>query len=216
MAAIDDLVDAVKAGDVGRVRELVCSQPQLVAERLSNGESPLMAALYRGHRDIVRLLIERGTPVDLFAGAATGDLPAMRRALEPAANVDDYSYDGWTALHLAAFFGQIDAVRLLLAARASHSPISRNSMKNTPLHAAAAGGHSAIGELLVARGADVNATDSGAHTPLHIAAENGLADVVKALLARGADPLAVDHEGRTALARAAARNRDDVVDLLKT
>jgi ankyrin repeat protein len=214
MGVVDDLVDAAKAGDIGRVRELVCAQPHLAAERLPNGESPLMSALYRGHKDIVRLLIERGAPLDLFAASAVGQPADLRRALERGAKVGDYSYDGWTALHLAAFFGQMDAVRILLAAGADRSPVSRNSLKNTPLHAATAAGHSAIAVLLIERGADVNAQDAGAHTPLHIAAENGLVEVVKALVASGADLLAVDHGDKTPLARAAARNRNDVIDLL--
>lgn len=213
-ATIDELNEAAKSGDLGRVRGLICSHPALAGERAANGESPLMSALYRGHRDIVRLLIERGAPLDLFAAAAVGQPANLRRALEAGATVNDYSYDGWTALHLSAFFGQLELARTLIPAGADVGAISRNSMKNTPLHAATAGGHGAIGVLLVERGADVNAKDAGTYTPLHIAAENGLIDVVKALLARGADRLAVDREGKTPFARAASRNRVEVMDLL--
>lgn len=215
MALIDDLVEAAKAGDGERVTALVSTEPELAGERLASGESPLMAALYRGHKDIVRLLVERGAPLDLFAAAAVGQPADVRRALEGGARVNDYSYDGWTALHLAAFFGQLEAARTLILAGADPSAISRNSMKNTSLHAASAGGHGPIAVLLIERGADVNAKDAGAYTPLHIAAENGLVDVVKALLARGADPQAVDHEDKTPLARAVAKNRNEAIDLLK-
>jgi ankyrin repeat protein len=211
---IDQLNEAAKIGDIGRVRDLICSAAALAGERLANGESPLMSALYRGHRDIVRLLIERGAPLDLFAAAAAGQPADVGRALEAGAAVNDYSYDGWTALHLASFFGQLESARTLIAAGAHVPSVSRNSLKNTPLHAAAAAGHAPIALLLITRGADVNARDSGGHTPLHIAAENGLADVVEALLDRGADPLAVDGEDKTPLARAAARDRNAIIDLL--
>ena len=52
--------------------------------------------------------------------------------------------------------------------------------------------------LLIQRGAEVNAADSG-HTPLHIAAENGNAAVVESLLTHGADAHAVDAEDKTPL-----------------
>ena len=91
---------------------------------------------------------------------------------------------------------------------------STNSMSNTPLHAAVAGGRTDVALLLIQRGAEVNARDSGRHTPLHIAAENGNAAVVEALLTHGADPHAVDAEDRTPLSRAAARNHAAIVDLI--
>ena len=94
------------------------------------------------------------------------------------------------------------------------SGISRNSLANTPLHAAVAGGHTSVSLFLIERGADVHRADAGGHTPLHIAAEAGYLPVVKALLERGSDPHAVDAEDRTPLSRAAARNHAAVVDLI--
>ncbi|HEY3884218.1 MAG TPA: ankyrin repeat domain-containing protein [Vicinamibacterales bacterium] len=214
MSAIDDLVDACKAGDAGRVAALTQSDPRLLNERLANGETPLMSALYRGHGAVVEALLERGAPVDLFAAAATDRVDALQRALASGAPVDGYSYDGWTGLHLAGFFGRIAAATALLDAGAAVSPLSHNSLRNTPLHAAVAGRHGDVALLFIARGADVSAADAGTHTPLHIAAENGLTPVVKALLARGADPLAVDNEDMTPLARAAAKNHNETIDAL--
>lgn len=207
------IIDAAKSGDVTAVRRAIESDPAAVSYRTPQGETPLMAALYRGHHAVVDLLIESGAPLDLFAAAATGRVEALSAAAASTA-IDSYSYDGWTALHLAAFFGQTEAVRILLDAGAAISAVSTNSMRNTPLHAASAGGHSAAALLLVERGADVHAADAGGHTPLHIAAENGMADLVKALVAAGADPHAVDAEQKTPLSRAAARNHTKIVDLI--
>ncbi len=108
----------------------------------------------------------------------------------------------------------VDAAERLLAAGAALNAKSNNSMSNTPLHAAVAGGRTDVALLLIQRGAEVNAPDSGRHTPLHIAAENGDAAVVQALLTHGADAHAVDAEDRTPLARAAARNHAAIVDLI--
>jgi uncharacterized protein len=207
-------VDAAKAGDLARMKALIADDPAAASAVLSTGETPVMAALYRGHHHIVSALVEAGARVDLFAAAALGRLDDLDRGLQTAGHVNDFSYDGWTSLHLAAFFGQLDAARRVLDAGASVSAVSRNSLRNTPLHAATAGGHGDVALLLIERGADVGVADAAGHTPLHIAAENGLLAVVRALLARGADPLAVDGEDKTPLSRAAARNRTDVIDEL--
>ena len=207
------IVDAAKSGDVAAVRAALDDDPAAVSHRYPSGETPLMAALYRGHTAVVELLIAAGAPLDIFAAAATGRRAELEAALTQS-GVDKISYDGWTALHLAAFFGHTDAVRLLLDAAAPVNAISENSLRNTALHAATAGQHRDAALLLIERGADVHAADAGGHTPLHIAAENGLAEVVKALIAAGADPHAVDAEMKTPLSRAAARNHTQIVDLI--
>ena len=209
------LLDAAKRGDVNEIRRILSEDPQALAVAADTGETPLMAALYRGQSDAVAFLLEEGAPLDLFAAAATGGLDALDREIARGnPSLSDYAYDGWTALHLAAFFGRAAATEHLLDAGADPRAVSHNSLQNTPLHAALAGRHTDVALLLIARGADVHSIDAGKHTPLHIAAENGLIDVVRSLLAAGADAHAVDAEDNTPLSRAAAHNRSDVVDLL--
>jgi uncharacterized protein len=214
---IDELIQAAKQGDVASLSRLVAEDPVLLQARGSSGETPLMAALYRGHHDFVAALVKAGAPLDVFAAAAIGRLDALERELasNPAA-VNAVAYDGWTPLHLAAFFGHRAEAERLLAAGADLAAVSRNALKNTPLHAAVAGGHVDAALLLIERGAEPNARDAGGHTPLHIAAEAGSEPIVKALLARGADPYAVDAEDRTPLARATARRHGAIVDLINT
>jgi ankyrin repeat protein len=211
------LIEAAKRGDINAMRRIISDQPHALSERAENGETALMAALYRGHSDAVALLLDSGAPVDIFSAAATGGLEALDREIARGTpGINDRAYDGWTPLHLAAFFGRYSATERLLDAGADANAVSTNSMRNTPLHAALAGQHTELALLLIARGADVHATDAGRHTPLHIAAENGLVDACRALLAAGADAHAVDADENTPLSRAAARNRDEVVDLLNS
>jgi ankyrin repeat protein len=214
---MSELIEAAKAGDRSRVNEILGDRADAGA-RAESGESALMAALYRGHReianDIADAQIAAGDSLDVFAAAALGRDEQLAGALADPAAVGGFAYDGWTALHLAAFFGHLGATARLLEAGASLAAVSRNSLTNTPLHAAVAGGHVEVALFLIARGADVDAADAGRHTPLHIAAEAGYLPVVEALLARGADPHAVDVEDKTPLSRAAARNHTAVVDAI--
>ena len=210
----DDLVEAARRGDSETVRNILHTQPELAASPVASGETAVMAALYRGHHGIVddvAAVLERDRRLDIFAAAALGRMDALERASTDGVNA--YAYDGWTPLHLAAFFGRREAVERLLDGGADLHAVSRNALKNTALHAAVAGGHTDVALMLIERGAAVDVADAGGHTPLHIAAEGGLLPVARALVARGADPHAVDAEDRTPLARAAARNQNAIVDL---
>lgn len=181
---IEELIEAAKVGDEAAVRTIVSRAPALIRQRLPSGESALMTALYRGHQSVVQALIELGADVDVFAAAATGRLADLTRALDDRGVLNSYSFDGWTPLHLASFFGHEDAVRTLLDAGSTIDAISCNSLRNTPLHAAAAGRHTGVALLLLERGADGSIPDSGEYTALTIAEENGLAAVADAIQRR--------------------------------
>ena len=211
----DDIIDAAKNGNAERVAELLAQDRALASARAQSGETPLMAALYRGDRASVDAILAADPELDIFAASALGTMDALETAItaSPAA-VHGFAYDGWTPLHLAAFFGRLAAAERLLAGGADINAISRNALRNTPLHAAVAGGHVDVSLALIEAGADVNVADSGGHTPFHIAAEAGYVPVAKALLARGADAHVVDAEDRTPLARAVTKGHVEIVDLI--
>ena len=85
----------------------------------------------------------------------------------------------------------------------------------TPLHKAAYEGYREIVELLIAKGADVNAKNKRGMTPLHLAAEYGRNQVVELLIAKGADVNAEDEDGETPLNRAIKVKQTDLADLLR-
>lgn len=174
------MIEAAKVGDLGKVRSLLADNFLLASQRLPTGETPLMAALYRGHHDVVAAIIDAGADIDVFAAAATGRVDDLRRQIAED-TINACAYDGWTPLHLAAFFGHLDAARVLLDAHADVAALSANSLKNTPLHAAAAAKHSDVALLLLQNGADPLIPDAGGYTPLEIARQNQLDSVVAAI-----------------------------------
>lgn len=184
MPDLEALIDAAKSGDLEGVRRIAESNPSLTTQRLPSGASPLMAALYLGHHAVVDALISLGADVDVFAAAATGRVAELGRVLAQPGAVNAFSYDGWTPLHLAAFFGHREAATVLLDAGADVHAVSRNSLRNTPLHAATAGKHSDVALLLLRHGADERALDAGGHTPARIAEENQLTAVLAAIAAK--------------------------------
>lgn len=209
------VIEAVKDGDAERLRELVRDEPGAASARDGDGTSALTHAVYRNRRDLVEILLSARPTIDVFEAAAIGDEGRLRKWLERDAGlVSAWSNDGFTALHLAAFFGHEAAARALVEAGADPSVISHSPMGVAPLHSAAAGDHPRVARLLVEAGADVNARQRGGWTPLHSASANGDAELVRFLLHNGADPDARQDEGKSAADMAAEKGHAEIVEIL--
>lgn len=208
MAIVTDVTtffDAVAAGDLEAVRAALDTDPALVGTPAPDGASAALTALYNGHVALADELAARAGKLSVFEAAAFDDTGRLEDLIRSSPEiVRSWSADGWQPLHLAAFFGRVEAVRTLLDADAPVDEPSRNVMVVHPLHAAAAGQHGEIVWLLVASGADVTATQRGRYTPLHSAARNGDEASVKALLSAGADPHQANEQGQTPVDLAAA------------
>ena len=208
-----EMIEAVKAGDANALRAILRRDPAAAGARADGGDSPLLIALYHGRRDLADLLLAQGWQPDAFEAAALGDTDRLRAALdtEPSA-VTRFSNDGWTLLHLAGFFGHVNAVRLLLERGVGVNAVSVNGMRNTPLHAGLSGPMGIEGaRLLVEAGADVNARQHGGYGPLHSAANRGAIDLIDLLLDRGADPNAAAEDGRRPIDFARERGHAEAV-----
>ena len=209
-------IDAIKAGEYERVKAMVSADPTLIDAHSRTGESAILTAVYHRQKEIVNLLVARGVAMSVFEACAAGEMERVERliASDPAA-VNSFSADGWTPLHLAAFFGHTRIAELLLTHDADVVARSRNNNGNTPLHAALAGNHKMVAGLLIGRGGDVNATDAAGWRPLHLAAANNNIDAIKALVAQGADVGAGNGEGRTALSLAQEKNHRESAAFLR-
>jgi uncharacterized protein len=216
MASASDMMAAVAAGDAARVTALLAEDQSLVNARGADGVSAVLLARYRFDRATMDALLAADPDLDIFEGAALGRIDRVRAALDddPAA-VRAFSPDGFTALHLAAFFGKPEIARALLDAGASPDVYTTNDFANQPLHAAAAGRHLEVCRALLAAGANVNATQHGGYTPLHEAAQHGDVELVELFLSAGADPTIAVADGGTPTDLAETAGHVDVARRLR-
>jgi uncharacterized protein len=183
--------------------------------RDEQGLSAAMHELYQGRTDAAERLLP--DEPNVFEAAAFGLTDLLRELLDREPDLaGSFSGDGFTALHLAAFLGHPDAVRLLLDRSADPHAVSTSEQIGPvqPLHSAAATSQLECARLLVEHGADVNARQSGGYTPLHEAAGNGDLELARLLLDAGADRNARKDDGQTPADLARERGHDDVLDVL--
>src|SRR5260370_29742292 len=159
--------DASRASDYAKAAQMIEADPGLLNAPDASGLRPFTVARYTRQDAIAQLLLDKGAELDISAAAMAGvgerivNLLAGDRTL-----VGNYSHDGWTPLHLAAFFGHDTCAEILLANGADVHSRSRNSMQNTPLHAAAAGRPLDGITVLLAHGAAVNGRQHCGGDPL--------------------------------------------------
>lgn len=178
-----ELFDALAAGDAGTVGRLVNAKPELAGARNADGVTARLFALYLGQRALAEELAGLGPELDAFEAAAFDRVDRLGAFIDSLGAV---SADGFTALHLACFFGSEDAARFLIARGVPVDVPAANPMAVRPLHSAAASGSVDLVRALLEAGADPNAAQAGGVTALHTAAHRGDLEMARALLAAGA------------------------------
>jgi ankyrin repeat protein len=167
--------------------------------------SELMLAQYRLDRETVERLLREGHEPNVHEAAAIGDTDRLRALLDrDPALVNAWSPDGGQPLHFAAFFGRVDACRLLLDRGADVDEHARGFNGVAPINSAAANDAkpndvcTEIVRLLLDAGADPEAAQGGGSTALHSAAFGRNAELARLLVERGLDPDRATDDGRTA------------------
>jgi ankyrin repeat protein len=150
---------------------------------------------------------------EIADAAMRRDNAAVRRLVEARADVNVRQGDGATALHWAAYNGDVSLALLLLEAGADIGAANRNGA--TPLWLAASHGDAAMIEALLNAGADANEELPLGRRPLMLAARSGSVAGVRALLEHGAEPNATETaRGTNALMQAADQGHADVLSVL--
>lgn len=194
-----DLFQAIASGDVATLRSILADDPTRAQARNEAGVSAILWARYNRQDMALHALLGVTPALDVFEAAALGDLDRLTALLDAdGAAVRAVSPDGFTPLHLAAYFGHRNAAALLLDRGADAQAVATNPTRVAPLHSAVASGRCDVVALLLTRGADANPRQQGGHTPLHAAVKRGDLELVGLLLDHGADLTLKDDEGRTA------------------
>jgi uncharacterized protein len=163
-----------------------------------------MAAVYAGDEARVAALLGAEPELDVFEAAAVGRTERVAELLEAdPALASAWAEDGFTPLHLAAFFSHPETARLLLERGAPVDAVARNdAIAVTPLQSAVTAANDDTAALLLELGADPNFRHGRGFTPLHAAAHHGSERLVELLLAHGGDRFLADDDGRTPAAYA--------------
>jgi len=195
----DELFAAIEAGDTDRVRALVADDPACARSRDAEGVSALLRARYRLDDAMIEAIRPHAGDLDVFEAATFGDVAGLAEVLRGDPSLAGASTgDGFTALHLAAFFDGAGAASALLDAGADPDAHGTGWMTGTALNSAAAARNLPVAEVLLAAGADPGARQGQGWTPLHSAAHNGDVAMIAALRAAGADPSRTNDDGRSA------------------
>jgi len=187
-ALSQDIFSAAAKGEITQIKLLLKAQPELVNEKDGRGGTPLHIAAYRGHNEIIDLLISKGADVN---------------------QKDNY---GYTPLHLAVLGRKTVSAELLLSKGAHANSKGRNG--EILLIAAARIGDMEMIKLLIENSADINACDMNGVTPLLLAVLFGHTEVVRLLVDEGAVTDVKANDGRTLIYRAIEGGNKDIVDML--
>ncbi len=178
------LVECSAHGEVKAVVDLLerGADPNSVDDA---GRTPLHRAADREHIEVMRVLIDHGANVNardasgcsvLFEAASSPSPQAIEMLLAAGAKPED------VALVRACYLGRTESAKLLLDAGVS---------PDAGIADAANSRHPELVQMLLQRGADVNAASSRGYAALHLATEH---KIVQLLLEAGADPNARENE----------------------
>jgi ankyrin repeat protein len=191
-----DLLNAVKSGDVERVRLLLAQgvDPNL---KDSVGNTPLSWATVNGNIEMVKLLLEHKADPDI-----ADKVMNITSLYQAAADIKEEE-------------GEIEKVKLLLKYGADPNIVDTDNV--TPLYWAADNGNTEMVKLLLEHKADPNIADKPDNiTPLHLAADNGNTEIVKLLLKYGADKTLATKKGETAADIARERGHEALATLIES
>jgi uncharacterized protein len=188
--AEDDFLKVVNSGDAATVKSMLASDPALANAKNAKGTSAVISALF----------INQG---EGFLDPAKNEILQAILAAKPRLDIFETAALG-TAAQLDAMLTDADVVN------------RRNHFGWTLLHLSAFGGNVATTELLLKKGAAIEARAASKfrNTPLQTALLSNQYATAKILLDHGADALVRQSKGFTPMHESAISGRIDILQLL--
>ncbi|HEV2491262.1 MAG TPA: ankyrin repeat domain-containing protein [Candidatus Acidoferrales bacterium] len=216
MLGAQKFLEAVKSGDLARVKQMLTIESGLANARAETGPSAVLLAVYHGRTEIRDALIASGAKLDIHEATAAGKSERVAALVrENPAAINSFAADGFAPLALAGFFGHRDLAEWLLDQGAEVNAVSKNPTGYTALSGAVARGDAEIVRMLLSHGANARHRYGQGYSPLHEAAASGKLEIVKLLLAHGADANAATDDGHTPLTMAEAKGQAEAAALLR-
>lgn len=205
------------------------SGPEFDREKLKCLSDSLYAAAGRGHLLVIKLLLERGANIDHHSqfkdetplhGAVYGhQLEVVVELVERGANVALCDKQGYTPLHVSAFFGYTEIADYLLSHGADlHAKIGPGLdgplNGSNALHLATILNHLDFVNLLLEKTAKVDTSGPRGVRAIHLAAQEGSVGALLRLIHGGADVNGQDNYAKPPLHLAAFNGQKAAAEIL--
>uniref|UniRef100_A0A3P8QLW8 Ankyrin repeat domain 6b n=1 Tax=Astatotilapia calliptera TaxID=8154 RepID=A0A3P8QLW8_ASTCA len=219
LALSERLLVASHKGQVDSVVQLINKGAKVAVTKY--GRSPLHLAAYKGHIDVVRVLLKAGCNLDiqddgeqtaLHRAAVVGNSDIINALIQESCALDRQDKDGNTALHEVSWHGFTQSVKLLVKAGAN--VYTKNKAGNTPLHLACQNGHAQSTKVLLLGGSRPDSKNHAGDTCLHVAARYNHLAVIRILLGAYCSVSEKNLAGDTPLHVAATLNHKKAIRLL--
>lgn len=213
------LLIAAHKGQTENVVQLINKGAKVAVTK--HGRTALHLAAYKGHIDVVRILLKASCDLDiqddsdqtaLHRAAVVGNAEVISALILEGCSLDRQDKDGNTALHEASWHGFSQSVKLVV--KAGGNVHAKNQAGNTGLHLACQNGHSQSSRVLLLGGSRPDIKNSLGDTCLHIATRYNHVTIIRILLSAFCSVSERNQAGDTPLHIAAALNHKKIARLL--
>jgi ankyrin repeat protein/L-ascorbate metabolism protein UlaG (beta-lactamase superfamily) len=217
----DPIHEAVTAGDVATVTQLLNQNPSLINAPDTAQSLPLHLAASTGQVAVIELLLSKGANMEagdrenttpLTCAALLNKPEAVRLLVEKGASLTARDNNGNTPLLAAARSGNVEIVKYLVGHGAALTDVSNRG--SNCLHIATSIGAEPLVQYLLGQNFDLNALNGSGYSPLHFAAMAGNQTIIRLLVAAGANIDQNDNTGLSPLMIAAYNEKLEIVATL--
>jgi ankyrin repeat protein len=216
-----EIFDAIKGGDLAKVRSVLEAHPEALNSANSYGQTPLIAALQEKKADIAEYLIAGGADVNAKDSANAAPLsyaiwggltPIAKMLIDRNADINAPAMWNMRPLAFALEFGRNDVADMLLDKGAT-IPVKPGQESYALFFSACSHGFARLAIAMLEKGFTIGENQHTRDLP-QLAAAGGSAAIVEKLIELGFRMNGKNELGWTPLHAAAEKGRKQVVEIL--